>query len=341
MVYLCTSMNFFFTIINHSFNKIFLLLGNSMDQILNLPSNTVILSLITSTIFSSIGKILGIYSHKFNLKKLIPLLFICSAITILLSFFCKNIYYFFIFRNLQGLFSGLEASICFGLLGQLYTNKSGFSNFNFISIISSLTTCIFLYFLPIKYLIFFLVFLCFNASLVLYIQLKYTELLIKKPMREINQNLNKVILNKQAIIFAIKAGLLLSCILFLITKQKPILNQFSNKVQNILGIIPFIMASVSSLLNQNNKYYNLTIYTSILIFLVLYIISFQYTIFFPFSIGSLFVCFTTFSPKANSEVVNMFEDKFTASAYIFSIRSTFTAIGLYILQNYASYILMM
>ena len=104
-------------IVNHSFNKICIILDSFFDQKMNLPIGTNVKTLASSTFLSAIGKLLGVFMHG-SKKKIIIWTFLFNGLCLALCVSSNNFYLFVFARSFQGFFAGIQSSILFGLLGR-------------------------------------------------------------------------------------------------------------------------------------------------------------------------------------------------------------------------------
>jgi MFS family permease len=314
-----------------------------LDAAFNLPKGTNIYAIAISTFLGAVGKFFGTFICR-NIMYYIILTFILNAISLFFCIYLKTFYGFLFFRSIQGFFSGIQASIAFGLMGTLKDNKQNFSNFTGISSTLCTFTSFFLFFINPKYLIGLVSILNILAAFTIYFYYK------KEPMMNLgfaekldfesadnienteNISISKIKdinFNKNFLFSAMFLGLFLGSSLLIMGQQKTLLISIfkTGKIlQNILITLPFIASSIISFSKNSYSNGSFLIITLCGFWFIFWGIELDEKFIFSTGIVSIYCAFSIINPIVFDDILKNSKNKFLSSSYFAFFRSLFTSL---------------
>ena len=340
-IYICLVL---YLLTANMINKICVVMGSALDDILHLKAGLNLLTIASSTFLSTFGKFLGSFLPN-HIRSFLFFSFLMNSICIICFILFKNSLIFGLSRSLQGFFSGIQFSLIFGLLGSLKNNYKGFANFTGLSSIISVICGFFLIFFPVRLLIIVTSVVSGLSAFIFYFSIHDTNEHIEdqKQLSIVEQFKNMLLMTLDMYFFlrAAFVGSLLGCAIMIITQQKKLINLLFDIPpgwQTFIALMPFIISAVISFIHKTQ---------SKLLFLFMNFLSFWFLTIGVFSndlmililgIISPFLSFAIINPVVCSEAVNRYMDhKFIASSYFSFIRSIFTSISIFILPNLTNY----
>lgn len=330
-----------YIVINHMFSKTCIILDAFLDKKLALPTGTNVMTVGTSTAFSALGKFIGIFIEG-SKKKIIVFGFFGNAICMLLCITSSYFPVYVIARTLQGLCSGLQMSVLFGLIGTLKDCKTGFANFTTISSIVCFSTGVLLFFLDPLHLFWGLVLGNIAAGLFFW---KITTFKDKSfSMKEIDWPiLTKLVKNRDFLIKTSFLGFFLGCAFLAIGKQKSvIMNVFNIKFEglsNALSTITFLASGITSFFNGFHSLYLFNIMNFLCVCCIFLGLVTKSIYIFLTGIFLPFCCFSIINPVIMEEVTLVSSHRFISSAFASCFRSVVTSIVICIMPLLTGHVL--
>jgi MFS family permease len=330
-----------YLLVNHSFNKICVILDSFLDTKLDFPIGTNTKTIASSTFLSAFGRFFGIFTSG-SKKRIIVSSFLINGICLLVCVSTKNLWIFVIFRTLQGFVAGVQNSIIFGLLGTLSNCRSGFANFTTISSMISLLIGVLMFFLdPINIIIGLIFINIFSA-----IFFAQTMTLRDKPLifKEIEwRTIIALIKNKTFVIKCSFLGFFLGCTFVAIGQQKAtIMNVFNIKFEGLssmLSSITFLASGITSFFTSFHSTYLFNIMNFVGLWCIFLGLATKSIYIFLTGIFLPFCCFTIINPMVMEEVALISSNRFMSSAFATCIRSFVTALTIYIIPRVTSSVL--
>jgi MFS family permease len=327
-------INIFYIIVNHSFNKIGIILNKRLDDHLHIHEQSNWNAVGTSSILAALGKFLGSFFNIVSIRYTLFILFILNGICIFLSLTTNSLGVFLLARNLQGLISGFQASIAIGLIALTKDNKVGFANFTGISAIVSTITGLLISLIDINSIGKILFFINIISSIFAFFALKD----FRQPIGTIpivTENIKTAITNKSFWFYGIMLGSILGINLTIIGQELQVLLEFFliKKYSPLLVSMNFLFSAIFSFFYQlhQTRYAVFFAFISFLSFLLA--IKLSSLLFFLFSTIGSFGSFALINPVILSRITLISSDKFVNSSFFFGIRSLVTSVVMIFLNK--------
>jgi len=307
-----------------------ILMNKELDREMKIQEGSNWIALITSTLCAAVGKYFGTFVEITSIRYTLAILFFTNGLMMYASLSTSDIWIFMIARNMEGFISGLQQSIIIGFISLLKDNKKGFAGFTGISAMVSLGTGLLLELLTGR-----------NIGIILFVVNMIVALVAFYSLKDFNQTYKTVkvvksalwaaILDVRFVFYAVFLGILLALSLTIVSQQVTLLGILLPNVHKFfITSLTFVSASIISMVPifQNTLLG--------LICIVIGVISFNVGIINNIHILTIIGCMTAFScfaminPVICHNVTRINKDKFVVSVFFFSIRSAFTAFGLFI-----------